>query len=96
MAPTVWKRAADLGYSLPEDLTEFSRLSETYEREEKRLIAAVAVGQIGLLIVGYILGSFLLWLIGTILLVAVSRGLFSFRLDCVLGGSSSLISRLIK
>lgn len=96
MAPTVWKRGADLGYSLPEDLTEFSRLSETYEREGKRLMAALAVEQIGLLFVGYILGSFLLWLIGTILLVAVSRRLFFFRLDCVLGGSSSLISRLIK
>jgi hypothetical protein len=96
MAPTVWKRGADLGYSLPEDLTEFSRLSETYEREKKRLIAAVAAGEIGILIASYMLGNVLLWLVGTILLVAVARGLFSFRLDQVLGGSSSLLSGLFK
>jgi len=96
MAPTVWKRGADKGYSLPDDLDEFSDLSEVYEREKKRLIAAAAIGQIGILIGSYLLGSVLLWIGGTILIVAAARGLFSWRLDRVLGGSSSVLSGLLR
>lgn len=96
MAPTVWKRGANRGYSLPDDLDEFNRLSEIYEREKKRLLVVVAIGQVGILIGSYIFGSVILWIIGTILLVSAARGLFTWRLDRVLGGSSSFLSGLLK
>jgi hypothetical protein len=96
MAPTVWKRGANRGYSLPDDLDEFNRLSEIYEQEKKRLLVVVAIGQVGILIGSYIFGSVLLWIIGTILLVSAARGLFTWRLDRVLGGSSSFLSGLLK
>ncbi|WP_336339415.1 HNH endonuclease [Haloarcula brevis] len=96
MAPTVWKRGANKGFSLPEDLDEFNKLSEIYEREKKRLLGAVAIGQVGILIGSYVLGSVLLWVIGTVLLVSAARGLFTWRLDRVLGGSSSFLSGLLK
>lgn len=96
MAPTVWKRGADKGYSLPDDLDEFSKLSKIYKREKKRFLAAVMIGQVGILAGSYILGSILLWIVGTIVLVSTSRGLFSWRLDRVLGGSSSLLSGLLR